>query len=63
MSLWLSENLGTIVISLMLIVIVALIIKGMISDKKKGRSSCGCGCSQCPMSGACHRRRQRNTIR
>ena len=55
MSLWLSENIGTIIISLMLLLIVALIIKGMIRDKKRGKSSCGCRCGHCPMSGVCHK--------
>ncbi|MBQ6508458.1 MAG: FeoB-associated Cys-rich membrane protein [Flexilinea sp.] len=55
MSLWLSENIGTIIISLMLLLIVALIIRGMIRDKRRGSSSCGCRCSHCPMSGSCRR--------
>ena len=25
----------------------------LIKDKKKGRSSCGCNCGSCPMSGSC----------
>ena len=55
MSLWLSENIGTIAVSLVLILIVALIIKAMIRDKKQGKSSCGCKCSHCPMSASCRR--------
>ena len=55
MSLWLSENLGTIVVSLVLILIVGLIIRSMIRDKKRGKSSCGCKCSHCPMSASCRR--------
>lgn len=55
MSLWLSENLGTIIVSLVLILIVALIIRGMIRDKKHGKSSCGCKCSHCPMSASCRK--------
>ncbi|MBO7563699.1 MAG: FeoB-associated Cys-rich membrane protein, partial [Clostridiales bacterium] len=39
---WLTDNLGTIVISAVLILIVALIIVKMVRDKRKGKSSCGC---------------------
>ena len=53
---WLLENLGTIIVALILIVIVTLIIVKMIKDKKQGRSSGGCGCSNCAMSGTCHRK-------
>jgi hypothetical protein len=52
---WLTENLGTIVISLVLIGIVAAIITGMVKDRKKGRGSCGCGCEHCAMNGKCHK--------
>jgi len=51
---WLTDNLGTIVISAVLVLIVALIIVKMVRDKRKGKSSCGCGCSNCAMRGACH---------
>ncbi len=51
---WISDNIGTIVISLILIAIVAGIIVKMVRDKKKGKSSCGCNCGCCSMNGACH---------
>ena len=50
---WLSENIATIIICAVLIAVVAAIIVSMIRDKKKGKSSCGCGCADCPMSGSC----------
>lgn len=54
---WFVENLGTIVISLILIAIVSLIIVKMIRDKKSGKSTggCGCGCENCAMHGKCHK--------
>ncbi|PKM71831.1 MAG: FeoB-associated Cys-rich membrane protein [Firmicutes bacterium HGW-Firmicutes-16] len=51
---WISENLGTIIISLLLIAAVYGIIVSMLKNKKKGKSSCGCNCGNCPMSGSCH---------
>ena len=51
---WLMSNLGSIIIALVLAVIVALIIVKMLRDKKNGKSSCGCGCSNCAMKDSCH---------
>ncbi|MBR3436125.1 MAG: FeoB-associated Cys-rich membrane protein [Lachnospiraceae bacterium] len=55
---WISENWGTILVSLVLSVIVGLVIFGMIREKKAGKASCHCGCSGscsgCPGSCACH---------
>ena len=43
--LWITENLATILVSLVVLALVTLVIAGMIRDKKKGKSvTCG-GCS------------------
>ena len=54
---WISENLGTIIICAVLAAVVAAIIAYMIKNNKKGKSSCGCGCAGCPMSGSCHQKK------
>ena len=61
MSTWFTDNIGTILISLLLIAIVAGIISSMIKDKKKGKHSCSCGgsCSQCHMCSACRQVKKR----
>ena len=51
---WIAENIGTILITAALALIVALITRKLIKDKKKGKSSCGCNCAHCAMAGACH---------
>lgn len=51
---WISQNIATIIICAALIGVVAAIIAGMVRNKLKGKSSCGCGCSDCPMSSSCH---------
>ena len=48
---WISENVGTILICMGLIVIVALIVRSL----KQGKSSCGAGCAHCAMHGQCHK--------
>lgn len=53
---WLSQNWGTILVSIILLCVVTLIIVKMVKDKKKGRSSCGSNCRHCAMCGSCHRK-------
>ncbi len=45
--------LATIIISIILLVFVFLVIKKLYEDRKRGASSCGCGCSGCPRAGLC----------
>ncbi|WP_082020820.1 FeoB-associated Cys-rich membrane protein [Candidatus Soleaferrea massiliensis] len=47
---------GTIIIGVVLAAIVALIVAKLIRDRRKGKSSCGCGCENCPSSGMCHKK-------
>ena len=51
---WISANIGTILISLVLLAVVALITRSMMRDKKQGKSSCGGNCAGCAACGACH---------
>jgi len=51
---WIMENMATIIICTVLIIMVAAAIVSMVRGKRKGRSSCGCGCAGCAMNGACH---------
>lgn len=52
---FLSANIGTIIVAVVLIIIVTVIISKMFRDKKQGKSSCGCNCSSCPMANECHK--------
>lgn len=54
---WILENIATILICAVLLAVVALILTSMIRKRKKGVSSCGCSCSSCPMSAACHEKK------
>ena len=51
---WILGNMATIIICAVLIGIVVAIIVSMVKNKRRGKTSCGCGCSDCPMSGSCH---------
>ena len=58
---WLQKNIGSIVVVLFLLGMVALIVRRLILDKKAGKhicggscGSCGGGCHGCPMAGKCH---------
>ena len=50
---WLMQNLGTLVVGLALLGVVRAVLAGMICNRKKGKSACGCGCDSCPMNGKC----------
>ena len=50
---WITANIGTILVTLVLILMVAGIIRSMIKDKKQGKSSCGGNCAHCKMCAGC----------
>ncbi len=52
--IWISENLSTIVICVVLAVIVIGIVMSMLKSRKNGKCSCGNDCGCCPMGGSCH---------
>ena len=47
--------MGNVIITALLVLTVALIIRSIISDRKAGRHSCGGNCSCCAGACACHR--------
>ena len=48
-----ENDMGTIIVLIVLAIIVALIIRSMVKDKKAGKSlQCGGDCSKC--GGHCH---------
>ncbi len=49
-----ASNLGTIIVLLILAAVVFLIVRSIVKDKKKGKSTCGSNCAHCAMSGTCH---------
>ena len=59
---WLAENLGTILITIALIVLVTAIIRIMIRDKKMGKSTCGGSCASCKMCAACRQADKKKAI-
>ena len=54
MMAWLADNMGTIVVILVLAAIVVSISAKLMRDKKKGKSSCGGNCAHCALGGCCH---------
>lgn len=58
---WLQTNLLTLAVGLILLLVVALIVRRLVLDKRAGKhicggscGSCGGGCGNCPMQGQCH---------
>ena len=50
---WIHENLGTILVSLVLILALTLAVWKLIRDRKAGRHSCGGCCEGCALRGRC----------
>jgi hypothetical protein len=50
---FITQNIGTIAVLIVLAVIVGLVIFKMRKDKKEGKSGCGCGCGGCAMKDSC----------
>ena len=51
---WLADNLATVLISLVLLVIVFFIVRYLLNNRKSGKSSCGGGCAHCACNGSRH---------
>ena len=50
---WLSANLINILLVAVIAAVVVLLIRGMIRDKKAGKSSCGGSCASCGACSSC----------
>lgn len=51
---FITAHIADIAITSLLLVILTLVIRTLIRDKKAGRSSCGGNCTGCSMGGCCH---------
>lgn len=51
---WIASNIASIIILLVVVIAVGAVVFKMVRDKKRGKSSCSCGCGGCPMSDSCH---------
>ena len=59
MTEWLSNNIGTIIVAVIVFgLFIGLVIKFYI-DKKRGKLSCGCGCEDCAMKNSCNQKKER----
>ena len=57
MMLWLAHNIGTVIVTLVLAAAVTFVIVKTVKDKKRGASSCSCGCGGCSLKDHCHPKR------
>ena len=52
---WLTENIGTIIVLVIVLACAGLAAWKIVRDRRNGKSSCGCGCANCAMHEMCHR--------
>ena len=50
-----AENWATIVVAGILAAVVVLIVLRLRKNRKAGKTSCGCGCENCPSAGICRK--------
>ena len=50
---WITANWGSLLVGALLALVLALIIRKLIRDKRD-TGGCGCGCSGCASKGLCH---------
>lgn len=49
------ENLASIIVGAIVLLIVGAVVIKLIRDRKNQKSSCGACCSGCPLGGECHK--------
>lgn len=54
--------MATAIVGFIVLAIVILVMLKLHSDKKKGKSSCGCKCSGCPNSSICHEKNSKPKV-
>lgn len=55
---WLTYNIGSILLLLILAGGVTALVVYLIKQKKQGKSSCSCGCQNCAMKCCCHQEKK-----
>ena len=53
---FLADHWGSILIGVLVAAVVVFILVKLVKDKRRGKTSCGCGCDHCPSSGMCHKK-------
>ena len=56
---FLQQNYLTIIIIAVLVLMVALIIRSIVKDKKAGKNTCGANCAHCANAGHCHKKEKK----
>lgn len=52
---WIGENIATITVGTVLVVLAGIVLFILIKRKKNGTTSCG-GCADCPMKDKCNKK-------
>ena len=61
---WIVQNLATIVVCAVLLLVTVLIVAKLVRDRKQGKGSCGAncaGCAHCALREMCEYRKRGQT--
>lgn len=50
---YISQNLANIITGTIILAAITAAVAKIIKDKKNHKSSCACGCANCPSAGRC----------
>ncbi len=50
---WLQNNIGTVAVAAVVLIVLGAIAYKLIRDKKQGKTTCSCGCSGCGLKDKC----------
>lgn len=49
-----SDNIGNIVVVVILLIAVFFAVRSIVRRRRSGKGSCSCGCDGCPSRSTCH---------
>ena len=52
---WIAENAGTLIVLLIVAACCGGAARKLVRDRRRGKTTCGCGCANCAMHEACHK--------
>ena len=51
---WFAAYGGTLLVLAAVALVVALVLRSVLRDRKAGKTACGSNCAHCAMRGECH---------
>ncbi len=53
---WFAQNWGTLLAGAVLLLLAGAAAASLVRGRRRGKTSCGCGCQSCAMRDSCHKK-------